>query len=184
MSDTPRTDALKVDLSRDTFAVFIEMREHARQLERDLAAANEQVEMVKDIQELLGVKSWHGCYAAIAELKEKLAAKPDVAGLVGAYDEARYHFEDWTGGADTPSKQAELKRRVDAKDAARQRIQDALLSFSAQLAEKKAECEGLRQDAERFQYLQNIPVVVAQQFFWNYSSRKERAKAIDSARKP
>ena len=34
-------------------------------------------------------------------------------------------------------------------------------------------------DAERFRFLQNLPVVQAQAYFWNYSSRKQRAAAID-----
>lgn len=37
-------------------------------------------------------------------------------------------------------------------------------------------------DAERFKYLQNLPVKDAQAFFWNYTSRKQRAAAIDKAR--
>ena len=36
-------------------------------------------------------------------------------------------------------------------------------------------------DARRFQGLQNMPVKDAQAFFWNYSSRKQRAAAIDAA---
>lgn len=39
----------------------------------------------------------------------------------------------------------------------------------------------LAKDAERFLYLQNLPVVEAQAYFWNYGSRTERAKAIDKA---
>lgn len=141
--------------------------------------------------------------AETAEAKlAALQAPQDVAGLVNSIRALRSARHEWENA---PS--SELL----TLDAAI----DALLSLSAQLAEKeaenvklrgavpccqdfdnctqrcfpraehfKAECEGLRQDAERFQYLQNIPVVVAQQFFWNYSSRKERAKAIDSARKP
>jgi hypothetical protein len=35
-------------------------------------------------------------------------------------------------------------------------------------------------DAERFRYLQNIGKVQAQAYFWNYSSRKQRAQAIDA----
>lgn len=38
-----------------------------------------------------------------------------------------------------------------------------------------------RKDAERFRFLQNLPVVEAQAYFWNYGSRTERAKAIDIA---
>lgn len=37
------------------------------------------------------------------------------------------------------------------------------------------------QDAKRFQFLQNICKEQAQAFFWNYTSRKQRAKAIDEA---
>ena len=37
-------------------------------------------------------------------------------------------------------------------------------------------------DAGRFQYLQNLPAKEAQAFFWNWSSRKDRAKAIDRDR--
>ena len=53
----------------------------------------------------------------------------------------------------------------------------------------RAECERLRaqltaaqKDAERFVFLQNIDPKEAQAFFWNISSRRERAKAIDAAR--
>lgn len=35
-----------------------------------------------------------------------------------------------------------------------------------------------RKEAQLFRTLQNMPAKVAQSFFWNYSSRKERAKAI------
>ena len=34
-------------------------------------------------------------------------------------------------------------------------------------------------DAKRFRFLQNLPVVKAQQYFWNHSSRKQRAYQID-----
>lgn len=43
------------------------------------------------------------------------------------------------------------------------------------------EVAALRKDAARFRFLQNLPVVQAQAFFWNYGSRTERAKAIDKA---
>jgi hypothetical protein len=46
-------------------------------------------------------------------------------------------------------------------------------------AELATENEALRKDAERFNYLQNAAPLRAQQFFWNYSSRKQRAEAID-----
>lgn len=36
-------------------------------------------------------------------------------------------------------------------------------------------------DAGRFRHLQDLPFVDAQAFFWNYESRKQRAKAIDAA---
>ena len=36
-------------------------------------------------------------------------------------------------------------------------------------------------DAHRFQFLQNIDPKDAQAFFWNFTSRRERAKAIDRA---
>jgi hypothetical protein len=36
-------------------------------------------------------------------------------------------------------------------------------------------------DAECFRYLQNLPVVEAQAFFWNYESRSQRKKAIREA---
>lgn len=35
-------------------------------------------------------------------------------------------------------------------------------------------------DAVRFRKLQEMSPIVAQQFFWNFSSRRERAKAIDA----
>jgi hypothetical protein len=41
--------------------------------------------------------------------------------------------------------------------------------------------EEARKDAARFNYLQNADPKRAQQFFWNYASRKQRAAAIDDA---
>mgnify|MGYP006935533625 CR=1 FL=1 len=46
---------------------------------------------------------------------------------------------------------------------------------------KQAELLIFKKDALRFRYLQNLPVAEAQAFFWNYSSRKRRAAAIDEA---
>jgi len=37
----------------------------------------------------------------------------------------------------------------------------------------------MRMDAARFRFLQNLPIVKAQAYFWNWSSRKQRAQAID-----
>ena len=34
-------------------------------------------------------------------------------------------------------------------------------------------------EADRFRYLQSLPVVKAQAYFWTYKSRKQRAAAID-----
>lgn len=34
-------------------------------------------------------------------------------------------------------------------------------------------------DANRYRFLQNIPALYAQAYFWEYSSRKQRSKAID-----
>lgn len=39
----------------------------------------------------------------------------------------------------------------------------------------------INRDAARFQYLQSIPAIQAQAFFWRYPSRRDRAKAIDIA---
>lgn len=47
------------------------------------------------------------------------------------------------------------------------------------LHEAAEEILRLRKDGERFRYLQNVPVVQAQQYFWNHQSRKQRAEAID-----
>ena len=49
------------------------------------------------------------------------------------------------------------------------------------LADRNARIEVLRADAERFIQLQNMPPVEAQAFFWRFTSRKQRAKAIDAA---
>jgi hypothetical protein len=37
-------------------------------------------------------------------------------------------------------------------------------------------------DAARFRFLNHLPVVQAQQYFWNHSSRKQRAEVIDADR--
>lgn len=47
--------------------------------------------------------------------------------------------------------------------------------------ELQAKLAAAEKDAERFEALQNMPIEQAQAFFWNFSSRTERAKAIDSA---
>ena len=51
--------------------------------------------------------------------------------------------------------------------------------FACELERENAR---LREDAERYRWLQNQPVPIAQAFFWNYQSRKQRSKAIDKAR--
>lgn len=45
----------------------------------------------------------------------------------------------------------------------------------------QAKLSTVEKDAERFEALQNMPIEQAQAFFWNFSSRTERAKAIDDA---
>lgn len=50
-----------------------------------------------------------------------------------------------------------------------------------QLMREAAEAKRIRENAARFVYLQNIDPSKAQAFFWNYTSRKEREKAIDLA---
>ena len=50
-----------------------------------------------------------------------------------------------------------------------------------ELEQAEARAAYFRKDAERFVYLQNCPLVEAQSFFWNWTSRKQRAKAIDAA---
>lgn len=54
------------------------------------------------------------------------------------------------------------------------------LSISKEMAEG---VEDFRRDAMRFRYLQNIEPLKAQAFFWNYTSRRQRKKAIDQAMK-
>lgn len=49
----------------------------------------------------------------------------------------------------------------------------------ARLAVQVPEIAELRRDAARFQYLQNCDPKVAQAYFWNYQSRKQRVRAID-----
>jgi hypothetical protein len=60
-----------------------------------------------------------------------------------------------------------------------------LLEYAAEVALANRELIGLleeaRKDAARFNYLQNADPKHAQQFFWNYASRKQRAAAIDDA---
>lgn len=41
--------------------------------------------------------------------------------------------------------------------------------------------DSVQRDAERFRFLQNLDPVEAQAFFWNWSGRRNRAKAIDRA---
>lgn len=55
------------------------------------------------------------------------------------------------------------------------------IDLAAENRRLRRELEALRRKAARFDHLQNAPVVEAQAFFWNYSSRSARAKAIDRA---
>ena len=64
-----------------------------------------------------------------------------------------------------------------------QELADALVEARKEIIRLKALCEELRADSERFRFLQNLPIVEAQQFFWNWKSRKQRAVAIDAALK-
>jgi len=53
------------------------------------------------------------------------------------------------------------------------------LMTRAEQAESRAAAN--EKDAQRFNHLQNLPIVEAQAFFWTYASRKQRAAAIDAA---
>lgn len=46
-------------------------------------------------------------------------------------------------------------------------------------AKDAAAQRALRQDAKRYRFLRELPHVQAQAYFWTYTSRKERDKAID-----
>lgn len=192
-SDMPRTEAAfsKViawaeahpDASWEESAqnVLTTLSQELADMERELANCK------RDLAIMVGMADNEERATERAERAEtKLAAlqvKPDVAGLVDAYDAARYRFEEWDGDVLIPEQNADLEWRVTEKNAARQRIIDALLSFSAQLAEanrlrhsyadnldcerqkvsdleaqlaeKEAECEGLRQDAERYRWVRS-----------------------------
>ena len=54
---------------------------------------------------------------------------------------------------------------------------ESILAVLASLWEARTE-DG--KDAARFRYLQSLPVVKAQAYFWNHASRKQRAKQIDA----
>ena len=118
MSDTPRTDAMLPSMNSAKGGGrrqdFINL---CRTLERDLAAANAKLAALQVERE---EKERIAMERTVAEVK-KLAAKPDVAGLVERLRNPRITF-------------------CSMDDAA-----DALLSLSAQLAEKEAECAGLRE---------------------------------------
>jgi multidrug resistance efflux pump len=74
-----------------------------------------------------------------------------------------------------------LERELAAANAAIevwQREAQSAQETNDQLKAKLAEAE---KDAKRFNKLQNMDPKKAQAFFWNYLSRKQRAKAIDAA---
>ena len=52
---------------------------------------------------------------------------------------------------------------------------------SPDLTQPLTQSVALARDAARYRFLTNLPKVQAQAFFWNWDSRKERAKAIDAA---
>ena len=140
MSDTPRTDAAETRANASTNPYSV-LREHARDLERKLAEAMDRSQ-----------EDWGALTQRSEAAEAKLAAlqaKPDVAGLVRRLCMSKLF--------DAPELTAERKEAA-----------DALLSLSAQLQEKEAECnaktevlleaqriaaqaqaecEGLRQDA-------------------------------------
>lgn len=53
--------------------------------------------------------------------------------------------------------------------------------YDKRIAELEAQLAEAQKDAERFKALQDMDPKKAQAFFWNYTSRKQRAKAIDEA---
>lgn len=62
-------------------------------------------------------------------------------------------------------------------DEAFNNMHDHALRLERELAAARAQ----ERDARRFDYLQNCDPIAAQAFFFNYSSRKQRGKAIDEA---
>lgn len=120
-SDTPRVDErLRTTSLMNTLDALNDLYDFARQLERELADAN-----------------------------AKLAAKPDVAGLVKRLREGDHGFD--RNGSHSEDRYVCLCEHL-ANEAA-----DALLSLSAQLAEKEAECEGKQAkiDALMLEYCPN-----------------------------
>lgn len=61
----------------------------------------------------------------------------------------------------------------------RTEAREALDGLAARIAELEAQVAGMVRDAGRFRKLQNMPPIMAQALFFQYGSRKQRAKAID-----
>lgn len=141
--------------------------QRAERAESKLAAANAALEKINAIRNsIIGCQSvnWSAhIYPLVAaleaagikgdgyELSRKqeeanlaaLQASPNVAGLVDAYDAARYRFEEWDGDVLIPEQNADLEWRVTGKNAARQRILDALLSLHSENATLRKHAEAM-----------------------------------------
>jgi hypothetical protein len=78
-----------------------------------------------------------------------------------------------------------LRRQIAAKDVEIAKLNDALsetIAYHKRMMEaNEVHLSACKADASRFNALQNMPAQQAQAFFWNYQSRKERARAIDIA---
>lgn len=58
MNDTPRTDAVQDELiNQDTYTSWLEMSRTARQLERELNAANEQIKRLEEAGDAMFIRS-------------------------------------------------------------------------------------------------------------------------------
>ena len=58
MSDTPRTDAVQDELiNQDTYTSWLEMSRTARQLERELNAANERIKRLEEAGDAMFIRS-------------------------------------------------------------------------------------------------------------------------------
>lgn len=170
MSDTPRTDAAETRANASTNPYSV-LREHARDLERKLAEAMDRSQ--EDWVAL--TQRAERAEAALADMEQvkdrwmfrcekaeaKLTPSPDVAKIIEAVRSAEL-FEDGVsadlhcaGIVTLPA--AYLAGRIDGIDELAADLSPALLSQAAQLQKKEAECEGLRQDAERYRFLRDNP---------------------------
>jgi hypothetical protein len=114
-----------------------------------------------------------------AELMEIAKGTLEKAAPSGAVSEEHFRVEVSDHSGQIVAIEPRMLCGRDIGDVERRKIEQAIEQLQGFIGQRRP-TEEMRRDAERFRWCQNNPKK-AQAMFWNYSSRKDRAKAIDAA---